>query len=54
MNWYKKLNIFQKIIFKEMFVDLIGIKFSDMSFMFSFKEKIEIGYNKLKIEGFDI
>jgi hypothetical protein len=54
MDWYKNLNIFQKIIFKEMFVDLIGIKFSDMSFISNFKEKIEIGYNKLKIEGFKV
>ena len=54
MEWYKTLNIHQKINLKGMSKLIIGVDFSDLAFMFSFRERIEILYNKLKLEGFDI
>ena len=54
MEWYSELTVDQKINFKEMYCLITGCKFSDLSFLFSFKERIEIGYNKLKVDGFDI
>jgi hypothetical protein len=54
MEWYKTLNIHQKIYLKALCVDIIGFEFSDLDFMFSFCERINILYNKLKLEGFDI
>lgn len=54
MDWYLSLSINQKINAKECFVLLTGVKFDDLSFIFSFGERINIMYNKLKMEGFDV
>jgi hypothetical protein len=54
MKWYKSLNIHAKINAKNCFQLLTGTKFGDLSFLFSFEERINIMYNKLKIEGFEI
>jgi hypothetical protein len=32
---------------------LCGVGWSELSFLFSISERINIGYNKLKAEGFD-
>ena len=54
MNWYKKLDIHTKINAKECFKLLCGADFSALSCLFSYKERIEIMYDKLKLEGFDV
>jgi hypothetical protein len=54
MEWYKTLNIHQKINLKELCKVIIGIDFSKLLLLFSFQEGINIIYNKLKLEGFDI
>lgn len=54
MNWYKSLNIHSKINAKVCFELLTGTKFEDLAFLFTFEERINIMYNKLKIEGFDV
>lgn len=48
---YKTLTIHKKITVKETFVLLCGIRWEDLSFLFSIEERIEIYYNKLKLEG---
>lgn len=54
MEWYSKLNINQKINAKECYYLLFNIRFGDLAFLFSFEERIDIMYNKLKFEGFNI
>ena len=54
MDWYKQLTIHQKITVRECFVDLCGAEWHHLSCLFSIQERIEIFYNKLKLEGFDI
>ena len=54
MNWYKTLNIHMRINAKSCFELLTGVKFEDLAFMFSLKERMDIMENKLKMEGFDI
>jgi hypothetical protein len=54
MEWYKTLNIHQKINLKAMSELIIGVEFSKLAFLFSFREIIDIVYNKLRLEGFDI
>ena len=41
MDWYKSLTIFQKINFKNSYHLFMGVGFSDLDFMFSFKERIQ-------------
>lgn len=55
MEWYKKLTLHQKINIKgELMGLLCGIEFEQLSFMFSFKERMDIIYNKLQKEGFSV
>ena len=54
MEWYKTLDIQKKINTKDCFLLLFGFDFGVLSFMFSFKERIEMIYDKLKIEGFAV
>ena len=54
MKWYNSLTVNQKINLKENSNLLTGMKFQDMRVFFSLPEIIEILYNKLKLEGFDI
>lgn len=54
MDWYKTLDIHTRINAKECFELLLGIKFEELSFLFSFRERFDIMYDKLKLEGFDI
>jgi hypothetical protein len=50
MEWYKTLDINTRINCKEMFQYACGVKFEDLGFMFSFKERIQILHNKLLME----
>ena len=54
MEWYKTLDINARINAKVCFELLCGAKFEDLSFLFFFRERIELMYEKLKMEGFDI
>jgi len=54
MKWYKTLSVFQKIDLKDYCKIITGISFDKLSYFFTFKEKINIIYNKLKLEGFDL
>lgn len=55
MEWYKKLSIHQKIAFKEVYHWFCGITWEQMTSVgFSLKEKIELGHEKLKLEGFEV
>ena len=51
MDWYKSLDINTRINVKDCFKLLTGVRFEELSFMFSLKERIEIMHDKLKIEG---
>lgn len=54
MNWYLTLDINKKINAKECFGLLCGIKFEQLASLFTFRERIEIMYQKLKLEGFNV
>jgi len=54
MEWYLSLNINQRINAKDCYKLLFNINFGELAFLFSFEERIEIMYNKLKLEGFDV
>jgi hypothetical protein len=54
MDWYKTLSIHQKINAKNCFELATGIEFSALSLLFSYKERIDMLYNKLLIEGFNV
>ena len=54
MIWYKKLTINQKINLKDCCEELTGITWDDMGKLFNFRERINILYDKLRLEGFDI
>lgn len=54
MEWYSTLDINTKINVKECFKLLFGVGFEELSFMFSFQERIDMSYNKLRMEGFNI
>ena len=47
MDWYKTLNIHERINMKEIFIIACGVSWSDLSFLFSMGERIEILYSKL-------
>lgn len=54
IEWYKKLSIEQKLALKECAVLLTGIKWEDYTILFTPRQRIEILYDKLKLEGFDV
>ncbi len=54
IEWYKKLSLKQKLGLKECAVLLTGMKWEDYTILFSPRQRIEILYNKLKLEGFDL
>jgi len=54
MKWYKSLDIHARINAKECFVILCGVEFDKLSFLLTMRERIDLMYNKLKIEGFDV
>jgi len=50
MKW---LDIHTQITVKTIFGMLTGIKFEQLAFMFAFKKRMDIMYNKLKMEGYE-
>lgn len=42
------------INFKEYYHLITGISFESLGCLFSFRERVEMAYEKLKMEGFDI
>lgn len=52
MIWYKTLDIHTRINVKQCFELLTGVKFEDLSMLFTFRERIEIMHTKLQMEGF--
>ena len=51
INWYKSLNINQKIGLKEVADSICGMKWEDFNILFTPRERIDILYTKLKMEG---
>jgi hypothetical protein len=51
MKWYLTLTIQQRINLKELYYQITGIDFVTAGLLFTFKERIELVYQKLKIEG---
>lgn len=54
LNWYKGLDLNQKINLKEIFVLLCGLEWSAIAFIIPLRQRIDLAYNKLKKEGFDV
>ena len=54
LNWYKSLSIHQRINLKEVCSLLTGCTWEFLSYFLNMKEKIEVLYNKLKMEGFEV
>ena len=54
MNWYKTLNIQQRINLKELSRVICGINFNDLTRIFGLRETIDMIYQKLKQSGFAI
>ena len=51
MEWYKTLDIHTRINMKEYFYLACGIKFEYLSFLLSFRDRINILYENLLYEG---
>ena len=49
-EWYKSLSLNERINIKAGFVLFCNVEWNDLSFIFSFKERTEILYNKIKKE----
>jgi hypothetical protein len=54
LSWYKSLTLNQRFALKELTVSICGLRWEDLSLLFSPRERIELIYQKLKIEGFQI
>ena len=54
MEWYKTLDIDKRIALKEMCAIICGVDFASLIKLLSFKKTINVIYDKLKMEGFDI
>ncbi len=54
VKWYKKLPIKQKIALKECVHMLTGMRWEDFTILFTPRERLEIIYDKLELEGFDV
>ncbi len=54
MKWYKTLTVLQRINLKDLFPSIVGVDFQTLGNLFSFRERIEIVYQKMKMEGFQI
>ena len=52
MKWYKSLTLNQKFALKELSESICGMKWEDFNILFTPRERIELLYNKLKLEGF--
>lgn len=54
MKWYLSLTINQRINLKKMCVVICGLEYNFLISLFGLKNTIEIIYEKLKQEGFDV
>lgn len=54
LSWYKSLTLNQKLALKELSVSICGMKWEDFTILFSPRERIDILYQKLKMEGFSV
>ena len=50
-DWYKSLTINQRFGLREASIILCGLKWEDFIVLFTPRQRIEILYNKLKLEG---
>jgi hypothetical protein len=48
------LDLNQKINLKEIFVLLCGMEWSAIAFIIPLRQRIDLAYNKMKKEGFDV
>jgi len=53
-DWYKGLTLTQRFALKEMCVFICGMKWEDFNILFSPRERLDIIYEKLKLEGFSV
>jgi len=54
MEYYKTLTVNQRIQFKDCFILLCGVDFQKVGRILSLRQRIDIMYEKLKLEGFDV
>lgn len=54
MEWYKKKSIHERINIKDACPMILGVEFHWLVQIFSFSEAIDLIYNKLKLEGFNV
>ena len=54
INWYKSLTLHQKMELRDLTMLICGMRWEDFNILFSPRERLEILYNKLKLEGFII
>ena len=50
LEWYKKLTMQQRFLLKEMSGKICGMNWEDFTILFSPRERIEILYQKLRLE----
>ena len=51
LTWYKLLTLAQRFALKEMCIGICGMRWEDFTILFSPRERLEIIYGKLKLEG---
>ncbi len=51
MNWYKTLDINRRIALKECFILLCGAEWSKIGLIIDLRTRIDLAYEKLKMEG---
>ena len=54
MKWYITLTPMQKIALKEMYSRITGIDFVTAGLLFTFRERMDLVEQKLRLEGFAI
>jgi hypothetical protein len=52
IKWYKTLNVNQRIELKECSNLICGIRWEDFTILFTPRQRIDILYQKLQLEGF--
>ncbi len=54
VQWYKQLSFNQKLALKECAHLLTGMRWENFTHLFSPRQRLNILYNKLKLEGFEV
>lgn len=54
MEWYQTLTINQRITLKDFYPLVVGASFHELGRLFTLRQRIEIIYEKLKLEGFKL